>query len=188
MENSGISWTDHTFNPWMGCTKVSPACKNCYAERDMDHRYGKVKWGDKGTRVLTSDANWSKPLKWNRDAVKVGAHASAASVENMVSARPRVFCASLADVFEDWEGPVLNHIGERLFIDMQGGGDVWFYATKEEIDASELMRQRECRPGTLDDVRARLFRLIDSTLISIGCYSQKGQKTSARCGLGDVRS
>lgn len=85
-ENSGIEWTDNTFNPWMGCTKVSPACQNCYAERDFDHRYGKVNWGPKGTRVKTSDANWRKPLKWNREAEKDGG-------------RLRVFCASLADVF-----------------------------------------------------------------------------------------
>lgn len=100
-ENSKIEWTDHTFNPWMGCTKVSPACANCYAERDFDHRYGKVKWGNAGTRVLTSDANWKKPLQWNRDAEKSGN-------------RQRVFCASLADVFEDWQGPMLDSKGNAV--------------------------------------------------------------------------
>jgi len=44
-ENSKIEWTDHTFNPWMGCTKVSPGCQHCYAEREMDKHWGKVKWG-----------------------------------------------------------------------------------------------------------------------------------------------
>lgn len=97
-ENSKIEWTDHTFNPWMGCTKVSPACANCYAERDFDHRYGKVKWGPTGTRVLTSDANWKKPVQWNKDAESSGV-------------RPRVFCASLADVFEDWQGPIVDSKG-----------------------------------------------------------------------------
>lgn len=92
-ENSHISWTDNTFNPWMGCTKVSPACQNCYAERDMDHRYHKVAWGPKGTRVLTSESNWRKPLKWDREAAVAGE-------------RRFVFCASLADVFEDWDGPM----------------------------------------------------------------------------------
>ncbi|XZE43794.1 phage Gp37/Gp68 family protein [Pirellulaceae bacterium SH467] len=100
-ENSKIEWTDHTFNPWLGCTKVSPACKFCYAERDMDHRYGKVKWGDKGTRIITSEENWRKPLRWNREAGEKGI-------------RYRVFCASLADVFEDWKGPIHNHRGEQI--------------------------------------------------------------------------
>jgi protein gp37 len=100
-ENSKIEWTDHTFNPWMGCTKVSPACKNCYAERDMDHRYGKVAWGPSGTRVKTSEDNWRKPLRWNREAKEQ-------------SIRYRVFCASLADVFEDWKGPMVDHHGEQI--------------------------------------------------------------------------
>lgn len=100
-ENSKIEWTDHTFNPWMGCTKVSPACANCYAERDFDHRYGKVKWGNAGTRVLTSDANWKKPIQWNKDSEKSGN-------------RQRVFCASLADVFEDWQGPMLDSKGTAV--------------------------------------------------------------------------
>ena len=45
MENSKIEWTDHTFNPWLGCTKVSDGCRDCYAEELMDKRYGKVQWG-----------------------------------------------------------------------------------------------------------------------------------------------
>ena len=88
MENSNIEWTDHTFNPWMGCTKVSQGCANCYAETLMDKRYGKVKWGPQGQRIRTSAANWKKPLKWDREAAAAGK-------------RARVFCASLADVFED---------------------------------------------------------------------------------------
>ena len=86
-ENSKIEWTEHTFNPWMGCTKVSGACKHCYAETLMDTRWGKVQWGPKGSRVRTSDANWRKPLTWDRKAESEGR-------------RMRVFCASLADVFE----------------------------------------------------------------------------------------
>jgi protein gp37 len=61
-ENSAIEWTDHTFNPWIGCTKVSDGCKHCYAETLMDHRYGKVQWGPQGERKRTSDANWRKPI------------------------------------------------------------------------------------------------------------------------------
>ncbi len=125
-ENSKIEWTDHTFNPWMGCTKVSPACKHCYAERDMDHRYGKVRWGDKGTRVLTSEENWRKPLRWNREAGEKGI-------------RYRVFCASLADVFEDWQGHIHDSKGEI----------VWHEAAGETLD--------------MNAIRYRLFDLIDAT-------------------------
>ncbi len=86
-ENSSISWTDHTFNPWMGCTKVSPGCQFCYAEV-FSGRYMKVGWGDKASRHLTSDSTWAKPLAWQKAAVKN-------------KTRYKVFCASLADVFED---------------------------------------------------------------------------------------
>lgn len=85
--DSKIEWTHHTFNPWMGCTKVSPECANCYAEELMDTRYGKTKWGPRGLRVIKAESGWREPLKWNRDAASKGE-------------RARVFCASLADVFE----------------------------------------------------------------------------------------
>lgn len=87
-ENSKIEWTDHTFNAWIGCAKVSPGCEHCYAETLMDTRYGRVQWGVNGTRVRTSEANWRKPLQWDRAAADAGV-------------RAKVFCASLADVFEN---------------------------------------------------------------------------------------
>jgi len=87
-ENSKIEWTDHTFNPWIGCQKVSPGCDRCYAEALMDKRYGRVTWGPHGERIRTSPGNWKKPLQWAKAARATG-H------------RPRVFCASLADVFDN---------------------------------------------------------------------------------------
>lgn len=87
-ENSKIEWTTHTFNPWIGCTKVSPGCDGCYAENLMAHRYGRVQWGAGEDRARTSPANWRKPISWNRAAEKSGE-------------RPYVFCASLADVFDN---------------------------------------------------------------------------------------
>ena len=84
-ENSTIEWTDHTFNPWVGCTKISPGCDHCYAE-GWAKRSGLVKWG--GERRRTSAAYWRQPLKWNAGARKNGR-------------QMRVFCASLADVFDN---------------------------------------------------------------------------------------
>lgn len=86
-ENTKIEWCDATFNPWVGCSKVSPACTNCYAEA-WAKRSGLVKWGNDAERRRTSEANWRQPLKWDREAKRDGV-------------RRRVFCASLADVFED---------------------------------------------------------------------------------------
>lgn len=86
-EFSKIEWTDHTFNPWWGCVRVSPACRFCYADSQA-RRYGHEVWRKRGPRRMLSDANWAKPLKWNRDAERAGVPA-------------KVFCASMADVFED---------------------------------------------------------------------------------------
>ncbi len=85
--NSKIEWTDHTFNPWIGCEKVSPGCRNCYAEK-MQGRFGGGLWGHSARRKLTSVSTWEEPLRWNRKAAKLGV-------------RHRVFCGSLCDVFED---------------------------------------------------------------------------------------
>ncbi len=88
MENSIIAWTSNTFNPWMGCVKVSPGCTHCYAETLTKNRMGLSLWGAGGTRQVTSATNWRKPVSWNREAQRSGE-------------RQRVFCASLCDVFED---------------------------------------------------------------------------------------
>lgn len=86
-ENSKIEWTDSTFNPWWGCTEVSPACDNCYAKA-LDKRTGGNHWGPNAERRRTSPENWAQPLKWDRQAKERGI-------------RLRVFCASMADVFDN---------------------------------------------------------------------------------------
>ncbi len=96
-QDTKIEWATHTFNPWIGCTKVSPACAHCYAEA-FSKRTGKAKWGDNGTRVVTSAKYWQQPAKWNRAAEKAGTPVF-------------VFCASMADVFEDWQGAMLIGAG-----------------------------------------------------------------------------
>lgn len=85
-DETAIQWTDHTFNAWWGCSRVSPACRFCYADT-LAHRYGHELWRRSGPRRMLSDANWKKPLKWNRDAERAGKPAL-------------VFCCSMADVFE----------------------------------------------------------------------------------------
>lgn len=84
---TAIEWTDHTFNPWWGCTKVSPACDHCYAEA-WARRVGSHVWGHQEPRRFFGDAHWRQPIAWNADAAET-------------RTRRRVFCASMADVFED---------------------------------------------------------------------------------------
>lgn len=97
-EYTGISWADATFNPWIGCAKVSPGCANCYAETLVHGRMGRAgTWGEDGTRERTADAYWRRPFRWNRLADQGLLPGGA---PNLDGHRPRIFCASLADVFE----------------------------------------------------------------------------------------
>lgn len=88
-----------TFNPWWGCAKVSPACKHCYAER-LAARFNRGEWTPNGDRAAASEAGWAEPLKWDRKVAKLGV-------------RLKVFCASMADVFEDRAD--LDPLRERLW-------------------------------------------------------------------------
>jgi len=95
-ETTGISWTDATFNPWIGCAKVSPGCDHCYAEVGTPSRTMKIVWGPQEARKRTSTGNWNLPVRWN------AAHASFLAQHGR---RRRVFCASLADVFDNRADP-----------------------------------------------------------------------------------
>lgn len=139
-----IEWAYYTFNPWIGCTKVSPGCQFCYAEADMDHRRHYAKWGPGGTRVMTNDAYWSKPFKWDREARAAGT-------------RRIVFCSSLADVFEDWKGPMTTHKGEQIYYCSKCGS---FQAASQDCGRC----QHPTEPATMDRIRQRLFyEIIDRT-------------------------
>lgn len=165
-ENSKIEWTDHTFNPWIGCTKVAAGCTHCYAEA-FSKRTGKAKWGEHGTRVKTSESYWRQPLEWDKRAVVWPLHVELCRRLGIVGheacleawraqdegrdpapdllRRPRVFCASMADVFEDWSGNATDSKGIAV--------------------VGENPRIPPGRIGALnlDDIRARLFDLIDAT-------------------------
>lgn len=86
-KNSAIEWTDHTFNPWWGCVRVSEGCVHCYAET-FSKRVGKDVWGVDKSRRFFKDKHWNEPLLWNKEAEKNGKPAN-------------VFCASMADWLED---------------------------------------------------------------------------------------
>ena len=93
-ETTSIEWTDRTFNPWTGCTKISPGCDHCYAE-GWSKRSGQVKWGNH-PRKRTTEAYWKAPHAWQKEA-------DTFQLRN--GRRQRVFCASLADVFDNQVDP-----------------------------------------------------------------------------------
>ena len=96
---SAIEWTDGTFNPWWGCVRVSPACAHCYADT-LARRYGHLVWGADGRRRFFGEKHWAAPLAWNRKAER----------ERVPM---KVFCASMADVFE--EHPELEPWRQKLW-------------------------------------------------------------------------
>ena len=121
-ENSKIEWTHHTFNPWIGCTKVGPGCDNCYAADLATVRLG-VKWGPGEERRHTAASTWKQPRAWNRKAAAAGT-------------RYRVFCASLADVFDnevpaEWRADLFQLIRETPQLD-------WLLVTKRIGNAAKM--------------------------------------------------
>lgn len=85
-ESTNIPYCHHTFSPWKSCTKVSPGCDNCYAEK-LSNRWG-VKFGQREPRQVMADSTWKHPHKWDLAAWKAGE-------------RRRVLCGSMCDVFDN---------------------------------------------------------------------------------------
>ncbi|MDR1648304.1 MAG: phage Gp37/Gp68 family protein [Zoogloeaceae bacterium] len=136
--NSKIEWCDHTFNPWIGCQKVSPACNNCYAEA-WAKRSGLVEFGAKKDRRRTSIKNWHLPEKWNRissDSFTAWEeHSKKAEFTNCPTC-PRVFCGSLCDVFDiavpdEWRADLFRLIHDTPNLD-------WLLLTKRIANAKRM--------------------------------------------------
>lgn len=125
-DSTGISWCDASFNPWIGCAKVSPACARCYAETFSENRMGLHVWGADAPRRITAPSTWKKPYRWQRLALE---GFLPDGTTNQDGHRPRVFCASMADVFED--RPDLEEPRQRLF-EMIAATDAldWLILTK----------------------------------------------------------
>lgn len=124
-ENTKIEWAHHTFNPWIGCTKVSPACDHCYAEADFATRRKVVQWGAGQPRKHTAPSTWAQPLRWNAEAERLGV-------------RYRVFCASLADVFDNevpqlWRTSLFGLIHDTPHLD-------WLLLTKRIGNAAQMLK------------------------------------------------
>ena len=124
-QTSKIEWTDSTFNPWIGCTRVSPGCLHCYAEMDSLRR-GWAKWGKGKPRQHTKADTWKQPIKWNEEAAQEGR-------------RKRVFCASLSDVFDaevknEWREELWELIRKTPLLD-------WLVLTKRPENIRKMLPQ-----------------------------------------------
>lgn len=136
--NTTIEWTDHTFNPWTGCTNVSPGCDNCYAEA-WSKRSGHVKWGN-SPRKRTTESYWKAPAIWQ---------SKAGLFQSQHGRRQRVFCASLADVFDnqvdpDWRADLFKVIRSTPSLD-------WQLLTKRPQNIKKMV-PRDWGPDGYDNV------------------------------------
>jgi protein gp37 len=136
-ETTGIGWCDATFNPWIGCEKVSPGCARCYALELVTGRMNRPgTWGADGVRERTADSTWKKPLRWQRLADQ-GLLPDGKTPSR--GRRPRVFCASLADVFEPrpelepWRHDLFGLIEQTPSLD-------WLLLTKRPDEARDWLR------------------------------------------------
>jgi len=163
MENTNIEWCENTFNPWEGCTKVSPGCANCYAEtRNARWNGGQApNWGKGKPRRRTSPANWRKPIQWNKVAEGV-AFMEENSTEK--TPRPRIFCASLADWLDDevpveWLLDLLDLICRTPYLD-------WMLLSKRPENFTERIELALCHlhEQDYDDENWQDVQLIDTEL------------------------
>ncbi len=174
--NTKIEWARHTFNPWIGCTKVTAACDHCYAEDRMDRRLKAVEWGPHGERKRTTAQYWQQPRKWDRDAKAAGE-------------RPFVFCASLADVFDNqvpdiWRQDLFQLIWETPQL-------VWLLLTKRPQNIIRLAERANGMPknvalGTSCGDQADADRNIPKLLEAAGIWHPAFTFVSAEPLLGPI--
>jgi len=139
---TGISWTDHTWNGWRGCDKISPGCDHCYAwvwSKRNPLTLGK--WGPDGFRTVAAESYWRLPEKWNAAAKEAGI-------------RRKVFALSLGDMFEHWRGHVHDTNGNVMW---------WCDGRLLRAGETSVGLDQDERTATLGDVRDRVFGLIAAT-------------------------
>lgn len=165
-QNTKIEWCDHTFNPWIGCTKVGPGCDNCYAEA-INGRFKGGNWGAKAARRRTSNTYWRQPLKWNTkpffectgcgwrgteknyQALLDGGKFACCPERQLKPARPRVFCASMGDWLDDdapaeWLADLLELIRCTPNLD-------WLLLTKRIGNWSRRLEHAICASAPCDN-------------------------------------
>jgi protein gp37 len=132
-ETTNIAWTDSTFNPWRGCLRVSPGCDGCYASA-LSKRVGwrdqadRDLWDLHAERVRTTPAYSRNPIKWQKKAT---------AFERKHGHRQRVFCASLADVFDNQVPPEWR---EDLFALIPQCADLaWHLLTKRPQNIARFL-------------------------------------------------
>lgn len=152
-EKTDIGWTDHTFNPWWGCTKVSQGCKHCYAET-VAARWAGDKlpvWGPDAGRRRFGEHHWEEPILWNARARRDGV-------------RRRVFCGSMCDWLEDRDDLLAELVRLLDVIRITPGLDWLLLSKRPELFHRRLQQARGFLAGSADPgLAAWLTRWVKGT-------------------------
>lgn len=141
-DNTAISWADATQNFWIGCTKVGPGCDHCYAERDFDLRKGVAKWGNGNPRHRTGEANWRKPIIWNKNPEKLIG-------QQWPARKPRVFAQSLSDMFDNEIDPAWR---DQAFAIIRATTNLQWLIVTKRIGNARKMLPHDFSPVTFPNV------------------------------------
>ncbi len=176
-KDTSIEWVDHTFNPWIGCTRISngaepSACDNCYAAA-MSHRRGWARFEAGAPRRRTTQAYWRQPLAWNRKAAASGR-------------RAKVFGPSLADPFDAevsdaWRRDYLGVIEATPWLD-------WILLTKRPQVAKKFFEGRAVPDNLWPGITAENQKMLELRAPVICAIAAKVHVLSAEPMLGPLEA
>ncbi|WP_158810274.1 DUF5131 family protein [Beijerinckia sp. L45] len=156
-DTTNIEWADHTWSPWIGCTKISPACDGCYAAHLMDTRLGRVEWGPHGERRRTSKSYWRRLAAWDADARRA---------ERMATVFP-----SLCDPFDNAVGVDLRL---EWFVEIRAYPNLlWLLLTKRPQNIVRMVKEVGFMPpniafGTTCEDRKRVETNLPHLMVAAG--------------------
>ena len=140
-DNTGIEWTDATWNPVTGCTKVSPGCDHCYAETFAERWRGTPgHYFEHGFDLRLRPERLTQPLRWKRPR--------------------RIFVNSMSDLFHD---DIPDDYIAKVFAIMSGGNHIYQVLTKRHGRMKALLSDPAFRQLVFESRNTPYWTMPDST-------------------------
>ena len=162
--NSHIEWTDATWNPVTGCTKISPGCKHCYAER-MAHRLqvmGQSNYRN-GFKVTLQPQMLERPLQWRApNRIFVNSMSDLFHVDVPLDYIQQVFATMNRALWHQYQ--VLTKRADRLeelSAILPWSPHIWMGVSVENAKNIERIDSREEPGGVGEDVESASHQQFD---------------------------